>query len=64
VENKDKHMNRYLKGTSFPMTNIYESCADAASPSKAVPPMSIGMLVATALMMQPIIERTVPEIKK
>jgi hypothetical protein len=64
VENKDKHMNRYLKGTSSPTTNIYVSCADAASPSKAVPPMSIGMLAATALTIQPMSERTVPEIKK
>ena len=57
-------MNRYLKGTSSTITNIYVSCADAASPSKAVPPISIGMLVALALIIQPISPRIVPEMKK
>lgn len=53
-ENKnDMTRNRNLKGISSPTTNTYESCEADASPTKTVPPMSIGMLVATALMMQP-----------
>jgi hypothetical protein len=45
------------------MTKGYESWEAAANPIKVVPPMSIGILVATALTIQPMSERTDPEIK-
>ena len=45
--------NRCLKGISSPTTNTYESWDAAANPTNTVPPMSMLILVATALMTQP-----------
>ncbi len=58
-----KLTNRCLKGMSSPITKVYEGWEAAAKPTKTVPPIRIGTVVATALMMYPSRARAEPKIK-
>jgi len=42
---------------------VYDCWADAANPTKTVAPISIGMLVAVALTIQPTSDKALPEMK-